>query len=783
MILQAHLSSHYDRVFVAVSVGIAMVASFAALVLAGRVTAAKGPIRALWLWGGAFAMGVGIWSMHYIAMLAFDLPIPVLYDVPTVALSLLAAVLASAIALWVVSRNRMGLAQAIPGSVLMGAAIALMHYIGMAAMRLGATAHYDPALVALSIGVAIVVSFVALGVAFALRADRAGRLVWRKVVSAILMGAAIPCMHYTAMAAVRFRESAVPADSISGTGIPSLGAWAIILTSLVVLGVAILTAFTGRRLADSAHALATSEGVRQAQEQFFRDVIDASPHLVFARNEAGRYVMANKAFAAWHGVSADEVVGKTGYDLPGTHEQIQQMLHQDRMVISSGVAQSHQDVMISNSATGENRWFDVVKVPLRSAATADCYALGIATDITNRRQLEEQLRQAQKMEAVGLLAGGVAHDFNNMLTAIMGRTDLLLEETGPADPHQSDMLEIRRAAQRAAELTHQLLAFSRRQVLQPKVFDLNALIGEVLSMVRRLIGEDIVLRAVNGAERATIKADPGQIEQVLVNLALNARDAMPRGGSLTIETSDVTIEESADPQYLPLAPGRYVLVSMSDTGFGMSAETRSHMFEPFFTTKKPGQGTGLGLATAYGIVKQSGGHIGVYSEPGLGTTFRVYFPRVQIAAEVRIEPAPVAPSRLRGRETILVVEDEDAVRQVTCTILEKRGYQILVASTGDEALQLALQYRGPIHLLLTDVVMPGMSGRDLAERLGPLRPETRVLFVSGYTSDAVVHHGVEEGVPFLQKPFAPDSLAVKVREVLGSRKGAGAQRQALSERT
>ena len=371
------------------------------------------------------------------------------------------------------------------------------------------------------------------------------------------------------------------------------------------------------------------------------------------------------------------------------------------------------------------------------------------------------------MEAVGRLAGGIAHDFNNMLTVIKGYSELLLEEVGPTNERLRRAAdEIYKSADRAASLTHQLLAFSRRQVLEPKLLDLNEVVAEMDQMLQRLIGEDIQLVSIRRTGLGQVKADPGQIEQVILNLAVNARDAMPQGGKLTIETANVEIDEDYAFTHVVVHPGDYVMLGVSDSGCGMDAETQAHLFEPFFTTKEKGQGTGLGLATTYGIVKQSGGYIWMYSEPGHGTTFKVYLPRIWEAAKTIAQGTPVGDAA-SDVETILLVEDEKAVRELAAWTLEKNGYTVLAAGDAAEATQLAQRHERRIHLLLTDVVMPEVNGRQLAQRLTSLRPGSKVLYMSGYTDDAVVHHGVlEPGVAFLQKPFTAADLARKMRQAL-----------------
>jgi PAS domain S-box-containing protein len=401
------------------------------------------------------------------------------------------------------------------------------------------------------------------------------------------------------------------------------------------------------------------------------------------------------------------------------------------------------------------------------------YYEGLVEDLTERRQAEEALRAAEgrllqvaKLEAVGRLAGGVAHDFNNLLGVIMGYADLMMKRLPPEDPLKRNLHEIQKAAERASGLTKQLLAFSRRQVLQPRVLDLHHTIGEVESMLQRVIGEDVDLVTVLREGVGKVKADPGQIQQVLMNLAVNARDAMPDGGTLTIETANTDLTDDYARRHLGVTPGPYVLMAVSDTGMGMTPEVQTHIFEPFFTTKGPEKGTGLGLATVYGIIKQSGGNIWVYSEPGKGATFKVYLPRVSDgapgAAVLDAEPEPA-----RGHETVLLVEDDDKVREVVSLALRDAGYTVLEARVGSGALALGAERKEPVHLVITDLVMPGMSGRELVERWRAKHPETRALFMSGYT-DATAHQqgGLPAGAAFIQKPFAPSALARKVREVL-----------------
>jgi two-component system cell cycle sensor histidine kinase/response regulator CckA len=394
-------------------------------------------------------------------------------------------------------------------------------------------------------------------------------------------------------------------------------------------------------------------------------------------------------------------------------------------------------------------------------------ALVIAQDITERKRLEEQLYQSQKMEAVGRLAGGMAHDFNNILMVIIGYSEFLLDRyRDELDPLHKELEQIRRAGERAAALTHQLLAFSRKQVLQPQVLDLNLVVADMVKMLQRLIGEDIDLNIVFEPALGHVEADPNQIEQVILNLVVNARAAMPQGGKLTIETANVELDEMYAHWHPEAKAGSYVMLAVSDTGYGMDAATKAHLFEPFFTTKAQGQGTGLGLATVYGIIKQSGGDIWVYSEPGHGATFKIYLPRIEESGGAP-QSNPARAELLQGWETILLVEDDDGVRELLRTLLQSSGYSVLAAANGGEALLICEKYPGPIHLLITDVVMPHMSGHELVERLTLLRPGLRALYISGYTDEAVVHYGMLEPGPFfLQKPFTQADLKHKVRKVL-----------------
>jgi PAS domain S-box-containing protein len=392
---------------------------------------------------------------------------------------------------------------------------------------------------------------------------------------------------------------------------------------------------------------------------------------------------------------------------------------------------------------------------------------GIAQDITARKRLEEQLVVSQKMEAVGLLAGGVAHDFNNLLGVIMGYSDLLLDGFPSDDLRCHQLQQIKKAGLRATSLTRQLLAFSRKQIFQPRILDLNALVTDFNKMLLRMVGEDIELVCNLKPSLGQIKADPGQIEQVIMNLVVNSRDAMPTGGKLIIETANVDLDETYCRAHPAVQPGLYAMVAVSDTGVGMDANTQARIFEPFFTTKELGKGTGLGLATVYGVVKQSGGYVWVYSELGKGTTFKIYFPRIDEPVQAVAAMDQGKPELSRRSETILLVEDAESLQELTRVLLKTNGYTVLAAENGAEAIELAEHEDRPIHLLLTDVVMPGMSGREVANYLTAKRPDMRVIYMSGYTNDVIAHHGVlDSGISFIEKPFSQETLMRKLREVL-----------------
>jgi hypothetical protein len=506
-------------------------------------------------------------------------------------------------------------------------------------------------------------------------------------------------------------------------------------------------------------------GVFQRSEKMVPALLESASQAIVSIDRSGRIVLANRRTEEMFGYSREELLGG----------RIELLLPESKRGAHGSQREDYFDrprirpMGIGMDLAGRRK--DGAEFPVEVSLSyleldEGVFAIAFVSDISQRKLLEEQLMHAQKMEAIGRLAGGVAHDFNNMLTVISGYNRMILDELSPLDPLRGYAEEILKAADRAAALTNQLLAFSRRQIMQPRVIAINEVVGQTQKMLHRLIGEDVEVVFGLAAGAGNIKADPGHVEQAIVNLAVNARDAMPLGGRLTIETANVHLDESYTRTHMGVQAGEFVMIAVSDTGIGMDAETKRRIFEPFFTTKERGKGTGLGLATVYGIVKQTGGDIWVYSEPGRGTTFKLYFPRVVGPAA---ESAASETEKIEAAtETILVVEDEKAVRDLTVKMLQKLGYKILAAGSGAEAIEISGAYSGHIALLLTDVVMPNMSGRQLADILSKSRPDMKVLHLSGYTENTVVHHGViDSGVEFLPKPFSREVLAKKLREVLG----------------
>jgi len=521
-----------------------------------------------------------------------------------------------------------------------------------------------------------------------------------------------------------------------------------------------------RRAIDEAEVLRGRKQAGQAllqSERDFRALFAANPLPMWIYSlKTLRFLEVNDAAVQNYGYTRDEFLVMMIQDIRPLDDA-------ERLLTNIGERrQTSERAGSCRHRVKSGRLIDVEITSHEMAFTGQSAALVVAQDITERRTLEEQFQQAQKMEAVGRLAGGVAHDFNNLLTVILGLCELLLADRNPDDPRQADIAEIQEAGTRAAGLTRQLLAFSRKQIIEPTLLDMNVIVADLRAMLARLIGEDVKVVLDLGADLALVEADRGQVEQIVMNLAVNARDAMPKGGTLTIETANVELDEHYAKTHLDVKPGLYVRLTVTDTGTGMTPQVQARLFEPFFTTKEPGKGTGLGMATVFGIVTRSGGSVGVYSEVGKGTQFKVYFPRADAAeaAERVVDTlSPVARPRA-GAQTVLVVEDEDGLRELARRLLQRLGYTVLIAADASEASRL-FEENPTIDVLLTDVVMPGASGPELTSQLIEQRPALKVIYMSGYTEDAIVHHGVlKAGIAFLHKPFTSETLGRKIRDVL-----------------
>jgi len=498
----------------------------------------------------------------------------------------------------------------------------------------------------------------------------------------------------------------------------------------------------------------------------------AAEGILITESRKGKFKYANPAFCLLLGYTEDELRGMTAKDIHPA-EVLARIISEFKATEREGKSMTQHDIPFLKK-DGTIIYADVVTTPMILMDGASCSATFLI-DMTERKKaedekkkIEEQLWQAQKMEAIGRLSGGIAHDFNNMLTSILGNAELALMCMGADDSSRELLEDIKLAGEKAAILTRQLLAFSRKQVIQPQIFNLNEVVHEMDNMLRRLIGEDIDLETRLSPDLGMVETDPGQVEQIIMNLAVNARDAMPEGGRLTIETADVELDKKYAASHFPVIPGHYEMISVSDTGVGIPKEIQSEIFDPFFTTKEKGKGTGLGLSIVYGIVKQSNGYIWVYSEPGKGAAFKIYLPRVDKGDNSGEEAKAGAKELFMGSETIMVVEDDVMIMEMIVKVLNSCGYTVLRAGDGNEALRVSDEYKGPIHLVLTDVIMPGMGGRELANRLEETRPDTKILYMSGYADQAIVHNGVlEKGLSFIQKPFTSNSLKKKIREVMG----------------
>ena len=511
---------------------------------------------------------------------------------------------------------------------------------------------------------------------------------------------------------------------------------------------------------------AASHKQNDAHLQLQVAALESTANGVVIVERSGRIVWANPALTEITGYSLNQLQGQNVDILHS--RQYPRSFYDNVWKTTTRAGQVWRGEIVNNRKDGREYTEELTVTPVRNNAGEITHVVAIKQDVTERRQLEQQLRQAQKMEAVGLLSGGIAHDFNNLLGVIIGYSEILEERLEQNSDLHKSVEQIKKAGQRAVSLIRQLLAFSRQQVLAPRVLDLNTVVADTEKMLRRVIGEDVELIAALAPELGHVRADQGQIEQVIMNMAVNARDAMPEGGKLIIETMNADLDEEYALRHPPTVPGKYVMLVMTDTGIGMDEKVRSHIFEPFFTTKELGKGTGLGLSTVYGIVKQSGGYIWVESTLGRGSTFKIYLPQVADAVP-QSQPRDVATSPLQGSETILLVEDEEPLRSLTCMTLEQGGYTVLEANGGSQAIEIARQHRGSIHLLLTDMVMPGMNGLAVAQNLMSIRPEMKVIYMSGYTN-FTTRQQLDSEANFLPKPIMRDALLLKLHEVLNLQK-------------
>ncbi|MDX2052324.1 MAG: response regulator [Polyangiaceae bacterium] len=543
---------------------------------------------------------------------------------------------------------------------------------------------------------------------------------------------------------------------------------------LARLGPAIERELRDEQLRRESHAaLRHSQSKLQRSEARFQALIEKCGDLIALIDADGTTRYMSPAVEHILGGAPEDYLGRDAlaFSHPDDRERVREALAQ----LSRQPAGTLQIEFRAVNLDGLVRFLDVTARNLLSDPAVQGIVCNLR-DVTDRRRAEaalkiteEQLRQAQKMDAIGKLAGGIAHDFNNLLSVILSYGSLLADDLTPSDARRADLEQIVAAGNRAVELTRQLLAFSRRQILQPRVVNLNDVVAGLQRMLLRLIGEDLELTFLPRAKLGKVNVDPGQVEQVIMNLVVNSRDAMPNGGKLTIETADVILDSDYAARHVGVTPGPHVMLAVSDNGTGMDRDTQARMFEPFFTTKEQGKGTGLGLSTVFGIVQQSGGNVWVYSELGKGTTVKVYFPLSERPIEAPMDDS-IQNGPTRGTETLLVVEDDPSVRQLACSILQRHGYHVLSAPSGGDALLICEQHQAEIDLMITDVIMPRMSGRQLADRLQSIRPRMKVLFMSGYTDNSIVHHGVlESGVEFLQKPIRPESLVRKVRALLDGR--------------
>lgn len=759
----------HDSSLVALSVLIATAASYTALDLAGRIRECQGWVCAAWLVTAAVVMGGGIWSMHFVAMLAFSLPgMEVSYDIHLTLISLVVPIVVTGVAFQVVNSKGTGpLALALSG-LFMGIGVVAMHYIGMAAMRMPADLSYHRVWVSISVLIAIGASTIALWLFF----RRTGAVV--KLIASVAMGFAISGMHYAAMQGTMFADHGGLGSTQSHS---SLGQTALALgvaaATFFILFLALVAAMFDRRFA--LLAARGADAIRQSEERLRLMLQSVTDYAIFMLDADGRIASWNAGAERIKGYQADEIVGSS-LSIFYTEEDIQTGLPARALETAAREGKFEIEGWRIRK-DGSRFWASVVIDPVRDESGHLIGFVKVTRDITERKETQEALNkaqealfQAQKMDAVGQLTGGVAHDFNNLLTIILGNLDLA--QRNLKTMHEGAESRIARAlenaiggARRATTLTGHLLAFSRRQPLEPRVLDVNRFLSHLANFLKTSVGEQVQLEAVGAGGLWQVEADPVQLETSLLNLAVNARDAMmPKGGKLTVEASNVFLDEDYCRVHKEVKAGQYVQIAVTDTGAGMPREVIDRAFEPFFTTKEAGQGTGLGLSQVFGFVKQSGGHLKIYSEPGQGTTVKIYLPRAygkteNVEEELRSSPA-------QGSETILLVEDDPDVRTFVSEVLRELKYKVLEASDAVTAMHY-VNHGDDFDLLLTDVILPGENGRQLAQKVQTARPEVKVLFMTGYSRNAIVHQGrLDPGVALIQKPLTQQALAEKIRSVL-----------------
>jgi PAS domain S-box-containing protein len=750
-------------VLVSLSLIIAVLASYVALDLGGRIRASAGVARGTWLVTAAIALGGGIWSMHFVAMLAFRLPVKVSYD-PTVTLvSLLFAVLVTGIGFKIVSREGGGPVRFALAGTFMGLGIVTMHYTGMAAMRMDATLTYHPGYVALSVAVAIVASVCALRFAFS------NPSVTQRMIGALFMGMAIFGMHYVGMHAAMFTGAS---PGMVGHIEQTIGyieqtnlAFAVAAVTMMILAMALVAAAFDRRFALLAEREAAL--LRQSEENF-RRLFRHSPLPLCALNQRTRIVEVSDAWLELLGYRREEVIG----------QRIARFVSADALhaakqgwvkMLRAGYLRDQESRLVGKSGQVVDALISA-RVE-RSEGGAFVRIIGGIVDITGRKQAEEQLRQAQKMEAVGQLTGGIAHDFNNLLTIVMGNLDVIRKHVDAGSRMPFD--RVKRAAghalegvKRAAALTERLLAFSRRQALRPRTLEPQRLVERMTDLMSRALGEKAKLLVRFGDDVGRVEVDANQLEASILNLVINARDAVDQAGMVTITVENVTAPLASHDLRLDLPAREYVAIRVADNGVGMSEEVRTRAFEPFFTTKGVGHGTGLGLSQVYGFLRQSGGGVAITSAPGAGTTVHLFLPRVYSEVEADDHAIFEAPTAALAEETILVVEDDPQVRAVTVEALVDLGYKVIEAEDSHGALELIADDRRKIDLLLSDIVLPGMSGRQLVEQAGRMRPDLKMLLMSGFDREHGSTAAGAQGVEVLHKPLPPATMARRVRAVL-----------------